>query len=139
MDMDTLTTSIVAAITAGAATGTTDIVKKSVADGYAALKGLLRKKFGANSQVVDAMDKLQAKPDSAGRREMLAEEIKELRADEEPELLAAARGLLELIKAMPNGEQHIQQVAKGTGIAQASSGGTASVNIYGPAGSKNDV
>ena len=137
--MDPLTTSIIAAITAGAATGATDVAKKAIADGYDALKGLIKKKFGGNSQVVDAMDKLQAKPDSAGRRETLAEEIREIKAAEQPELLAAAGSLLELIKAMPNGEQHIQQVAQGTGIAQASGGSTASVNIYAPAGSKNDV
>src|SRR6476469_354838 len=87
VNMDTLTTSIVAAITAGAVRGTTDIAKKSIADGYDAIKGLIKKKFGGNSQVLDAMDKLQLKPDSAGRRETLAEEIKEIKADEVPELL----------------------------------------------------
>jgi hypothetical protein len=137
--MDPLTTSIVAAITAGAVRGTTDIAKKSIADGYDAIEGLIKKKFGGNSQVLDAMDKLQAKPDSAGRRETLAEEIKEIKAAEEPELLAAAGSLLELIQAMPNGEQHIHQAAQGTGIAQASGGSTANVNIFAPTGSKNDV
>lgn len=137
--MDPVTTAIVTAITAGVATGSTDAAKKAVVDSYEGLKALIKRKFGGNSEVVDAINKLETKPDSAGRREVLAEEIREIKAAEAPDLMAAAMSLLELIKAMPNGEQHIQQVAKGTGIAQASSGGTASVNIYGPAGSKNDV
>jgi hypothetical protein len=35
-----------------------------------------------------------------------------------------------MIKAMPQGERHIQ-MAHGNGIAQADRGGTASVTIYG--------
>jgi Het-E N-terminal domain len=137
--MDPITTAIVAAITAGAATGATDVAKKTIVDGYEALKALVKKKFGGNSEVADAIEKLQTKPDSAGRRETLAEEVKASKAAEEPDLLAAARLLLESIKGMPNGEQHIQQVAQGTGIAQASGGSSATVNMYGSPGKKNDA
>jgi hypothetical protein len=136
--MDPISTAIVAAITAGATTGATDIAKKAIVDGYVALKALVKNKFGGNSEVVDAIEKLQAKPDSAGRRETLAEEIKATRASEEPDLLAAAKSLLEIIRAMPNGEQHIQQ-ARGVGIAQASGGSSATVNMYGLPGKKNDA
>jgi hypothetical protein len=99
---------------------------------------LIKRKLGANSDVVEAMENLQGKPESVGRRETLAEEVKASKASEEPELLSAAKSLLDLIKALPNGEQHVAQVAHGTGIAQASGGSTATVNIHN-AGRKNDA
>jgi len=127
--MDPVTIAIIAALSAGAASGVTDVAKKAIVDGYEGLKALLKKKFGSNSDAADALDKLEAKPDSAGRRETLAEELKAVNASSEPELLGAAQALLELIKALPQGEQHIQ-VAQGTGIAQADRGGAATVKIF---------
>jgi hypothetical protein len=44
-------------------------------------------------------------------------------------LLAASNALLQIIRSLPHGEQHIQQIAHGIGIAQASGGSTATVNI----------
>jgi hypothetical protein len=136
--MDPLSTAIVAAITAGAATGTTDIAKNTIVDSYGALKALIKKKLGGKSEVVDAIEKLEAKPDSPARREILAEEINVAKAGEEPDLLAAARSLIEIIKALPNGEQHIQQ-ARGIGIAQASGASSATVNMYGLPAKNNDA
>jgi hypothetical protein len=135
--MDPVTVAIIAALSAGAKSGVTDAAKKAIVDGYEGLKALLKKKFGSNSDVADAIDKLQAKPDSPGRRETVAEELKAANADAQPELLCAAESLLELIKALPQGEQHIQ-VAHGTGIAQADRGSTATVKIFGLPSKKND-
>ena len=130
--MDPITAAIVAALSAGAASGATDVAKKMIVDGYEALKSLLKKKFGGNSDAADALDKLQAKPDSEGRQKTLAEELGAENAASDPELMIAARSLLELVKALPHGEQHILHVAKGANIAQASGGSTATVtrNIY---------
>src|SRR3954454_3817299 len=100
--MDPVTTAIVTAITAGVATGSTDAGKKAIVDSYEGLKALVKKKFGGNSEVVEAINKLETRPDSAGRREALAEQIREIKAAEEPDLKAAAMSLLELIKAVPN-------------------------------------
>jgi hypothetical protein len=136
--MDPLSTAIVAAITAGAATGTTDIAKSTIVDSYGALKALIIKRLGGKSEVVDAIEKLEAKPDSPARRETLAEEVNAAKAGEEPDLLAAAGSLIEMIKALPNGEQHIHQ-ARGIGIAQASGGSSATVNIYGLPAKNNDA
>jgi hypothetical protein len=135
--MDPISTAIIAAIAAGATTAATDVAKSAIVDSYGALKSLIQKKLGPNSEVVDAIEKLQTKPDSAGRRETLKEEIKASNAGEEPELLAAAKVLVEIIKASPNGEQHLQQ-ARGIGIAQASGGSSASVTIYRGHGGRDD-
>jgi hypothetical protein len=65
------------------------------------------------------------------RRQMLAEELKTIKSTSDPELITAAQSLLALIKALPQGEKHIQ-VAQGTGIAQADRGSTATVTMHAP-------
>jgi hypothetical protein len=126
--MEPITAAIIAALTAGAASGVTEAAKKAISDGYSGLKALINKKFGGKSDVTDAIEKLQAKPESPGRQQTLAEELKATNASADPELLSAAQSLLELIKTLPQGEQHIQN-AVGTGIAQADRGSIASVNF----------
>ena len=137
--MDPVTLAIVAALSAGAASGATEVAKQANADGYEALKFQLKKKFGSNGAPADAIDKLQATLDSPARREMLAKELNAVNAAADPELLGAAQSLLELVRALPQGEQYIQQVAQGTGIAQASRGSTATVSMYGTPGKKDDA
>lgn len=129
--MDPITTAIVAAIAAGAASGATEVGKKTIVDAYGALKAFLTKKFGADGDLVDAIDKLEKKPGSAGRKEMLKEEVAAAEADQDPEVLAAAQALLDKIMAQPGGEQHVQ-TAIGSYIAQADRGGTATVKVNHP-------
>jgi hypothetical protein len=121
---------IIAALSAGAASGATDVTKKAITDAYNGLKALIKRKFGDNKRVSDAIDSLQANPESEGRRLVLAEELNGVKAGAEPELLNAAQSLLELVRALPQGGQYIQS-AQGTGIAQASGGSTASVTMAG--------
>jgi hypothetical protein len=134
--MEPITTAIIAALTAGAAGGLTEATKKSINDAYSGLKALIEKKFGAKSDVTDAIEKLESKPESLGRQQTLAEELKATNVSADPKLLGAAQSLLELIKALPQGEQHIQS-AVGTGIAQADRGSTASVSFVPPPTEKN--
>jgi hypothetical protein len=117
--------------------GVSDITKKAIVDGYNGLKALVTKKFGTNNEATTAIEKLEAKPDSAGRQQTLAEELQASGASADPELLTAAQSLLELIKNLPTGEQHIQH-AVGTGIAQADRGSTASVT-FGATMTKKDT
>jgi hypothetical protein len=98
---------------------------------YQGLKSLIKKKFGDHSDVVEAIDKLEAKTDSDGRKQTLAEELKAINPAVDPDLLSAAQSLLALINALPQGEKHIQ-VAHGTGIAQADRGSTATVTTHAP-------
>ena len=97
--MDLVTTAIITALSAGAVAGLTDTVKTAVIDSYNKLKGLLTKKHGASSEVVQAIDKLEAKPESQGRREMLAEEIGAIKAEQDEEIVAAANQVLVLVKS----------------------------------------
>lgn len=135
--MDSVTQAIIAALSAGIAGGLTDNAKKAIVDGYEGLKSMVKKKFGSNNEISEAIEKLQAKPESPGRRATLAEEIKTSNAAADNGLLAAAQSLLELIKALPNPELHMQ-VAQGTGIAQADRGSSATVTISDTVGGKNN-
>lgn len=128
MSTDLVVNAIAEALAVGALAGATDAAKKAIADGYDGLKSLLKKKFGAESEPVAALSKLEAKPDSEGRKLTLSEELDSAGAASDGELIAAAQALLELIRALPQGEKNIQ-VAIGQGIAQASHGSTASVTI----------
>ena len=126
--MEPFTTSILSALVAGAAAGATEAGTKLVVDGYGALKAALRAKFGADSDLADAVAGLEKHPESDGRKQILDEEIVAAKAGEDPELVALARALLDRIESQPGGAQHIQK-AVGSYIAQADRGGTATVTV----------
>lgn len=105
--MDPITTAIVAALSAGAASAITDTTKTAITDGYNKLKGLLTKKFGANSDVVQAIAQLEAKPESANRKGMVQEEIAAVKIMQDDEILAAAKHLLTLVQPQQAGQGKI--------------------------------
>jgi hypothetical protein len=126
--MEPVTTIVLSALVAGAAAGVGEVGKKLVVDGYEALKAALRAKFGADSDLADAVAGLEKHPESDGRKQILDEEIVAAKAGEDPELVALAQALLDRIESQPGGAQHIQN-AVGNYIAQADRGGTANVNV----------
>lgn len=95
--MDPITTAIVAALSAGAVNGLTEASKTAVIDAYHTLKDLLTKKFGTSSEVVQAIDRLEAKPESAGRQETLQEAMVAVNAEQDHEVLVAAKHVLTLV------------------------------------------
>jgi hypothetical protein len=128
--MDPITTALVTALTAGATSGLTDIAKKAIEDGYSGLKSLVHTKFGQESKLSQAVEELEAKPKSDGRKTTLAEEMEDSGAASDKELLASAQALLKLMEGLPKIERNVQ-IAKGSGIAQAQGGSTASATISG--------
>jgi hypothetical protein len=131
MTPDIVANAIVAALSAGAVAGATDTAKSAIADAYNGLKSLIKNKFGGDRDVAEAIAKLEAKPDSGARKEVLAEELKAVNSASDSELVSATQSLLSLIKALPQGEKHIQ-VAHGTGIAQADCGSSATLTMHAP-------
>jgi hypothetical protein len=101
--MDPITTAIVAAASAGAISGLTEASKTAVTEAYRKLKALLTKKFGGESDVVHAVNEVEAKPDSAGRKATLQEEVAAVKADQDQEVLHTAQALLQLFQASPEG------------------------------------
>ncbi|MEO0928826.1 MAG: hypothetical protein AAFY63_23565, partial [Cyanobacteria bacterium J06643_13] len=76
--MDIITTAIIAAL-AG-------LSKDAINDSYKALKSALKQKFGSKSDVVDAVEGLEKKPDSKGRQTTLQEEIESSQVNEDSEI-----------------------------------------------------
>lgn len=120
---------ILAAISATVATGAGQAVGENIVnDAYAKLKSVLQRKFGSDSDMVESIEKLEAKPESRGRKVTLEEEVEASGADRDPEVREAAQELLDRLRAQPGGEQHIQN-AVGNYIAQADRGSTAEVRV----------
>ena len=126
--MDPITTAIIAAAAAGVASSAGEVGQQAVRDAYNGLKVLLKQKFGAGD-LVEAVDKVEQKPDSEGRRAMLQEEVATAQAYQDPELKQAAETLLAQMEQEPQLAHYVKQIAVGNYIAQASHGGTASINV----------
>ena len=131
--MDTITTAIVAAIAA--------ISSNAIKDSYSALKALLKKKFGEKSDLVEAVNKLEAKPQSEARKATVQEEVEAAKANDDHEIVQLAQSLLEKLKEHPSGQQVINQTISQSQVkyAATSGTGTASIsNINDNAASKDD-
>lgn len=121
-------TAIVAALSTGLTAGVGKAGEDALADAYQALKTTLKRRFGDEDAVVEAVDVLEKKPESESRKGMLREEVDRAAVDQDPEVLDMAQKLLEQIEAQPGGEQHVQY-AKGSYIAQADRGSSATVDV----------
>ena len=130
--MDPITTAIIAAASAGIVTGLGQASQQGVQDVYNALKAVLKRKFGDGSDLVDAVEKVEEKPQSEARQALLQEEVETSGAAQDPEVKEAAETLLAEMQAVPTLAQYVHQIATGSYIAQASHGGTASVNVNRP-------
>jgi hypothetical protein len=85
-------TLILAALAAGAASGAGDTAAQAVKDGYAGLKALLKRKFAGNAKAEETLAEHEADPDTYEKP--LAKQLKETRADQDAEILAAAEQLV---------------------------------------------
>ncbi|MBE9037578.1 hypothetical protein [aff. Roholtiella sp. LEGE 12411] len=104
--MDIITTAIVAALA--------NLSKEAIKDSYNALKAALKKKFGSESELVDAVDKLEKKPDSEARKAIVQEEVEVAKVNNDPSLLQLAQNLLDKIKEQPEGQEIINQTQTNT-------------------------
>ena len=130
--MDPITTAIIAAVAAGAAKSAGEVVQQGIVDAYNGLKALITRTFGADSDVADAVTKVETDPQSQARQAVLAEEVAKAGADQNPEITAAAEALLEKLGQLPDGRTLINQVATGNYIAQAAQHSTATVTVNAP-------
>ena len=118
--MEPITTALIAALG--------KLAEPAVKDAYEGLKTLIARKLGAKNPVLDAVDSLEKKPDSAGRRETLNEEVTGSAASADAEIVAAARALLENVQKHGGGPQIVQQNVTGNRNIFS---GTGDINIGG--------
>ena len=117
--MEPITAAIVAVLTS--------LAKPAAQDAYDALKKIIVRKFGSKPEVIEAVEQLEKKPDSPGRRETLQEEIVSSGAAQDEELLAAAQALSNCVKSQSGSTVH--QIV--TGDRNIFSG-TGDIQIGGP-------
>ena len=132
-------TLIVAALVAGAATGSKDIAGSAVRDAYNGLKALLIKRFrnkaaaqptavGASAvDPVAVLEAYEATPD--GSNVPLEDALKHAGADHDEEILAAAKGLLELADPQGAAAGKYQVDLRGAQGVQVGDRGQMTVNI----------
>ncbi|MGH7944221.1 MAG: hypothetical protein ACREH8_00880 [Opitutaceae bacterium] len=118
--MEPITTALVAALG--------KLAEPAVRDAYEGLKALIVKKLGAKHAVVNAVENLEKKPESSGRRETLGEELAESAAAADAGIVAAARALLENVQKHGGGQAGVKQTV--TGDRNIFSG-TGDINIGG--------
>ncbi len=121
--MDTITAAIIA--------GLAGLSKDAINDSYNALKSALKNKFGSDSDLIDAVDKLEKKPDSQGRKVTLLEEVETASVNEDADLIKLAQTLLDKVKEQSSGQKNIT-----VGNVEASGDGSVAIgNFEGQAGS----
>ena len=128
--MDPITTAIVAALA--------NLSKDAVKDGYNALKAALTKKFGDESDLVDAVNKLEKSPDRDDRKATVQAEAKIAKVNDDPEILKLAQDLIDKIKEQPGGQQIITQNISNVKYAATSSLGNASISSITEYGTSKD-
>ncbi len=100
--MDPITL-IVTALVSGLTAGLTAAAQSAVKDSYEALKAALQKKTENAPAARQALETVIAKPESKPRQEVLAEELRELKAAEDEHLLQLAKQLLAQVQPQPGG------------------------------------
>ena len=105
--MDPITTAIVLALG--------KLGENVILDSYNALKAAIAYKCGLNSNIVKAIDELEKKPDSTGRKETLKEEIAASKVSRDDEILNVAKSLLDKIEAQSDGKQTTQGIQRVVG------------------------
>ncbi|HMR67052.1 MAG TPA: tetratricopeptide repeat protein [Anaerolineae bacterium] len=98
--MDRIVTAIVAAL-ANQNLGSDTLANPRTAAIYQTLKTTLAQKYGPQSDLVEALQFLEKKPKSSGRRAALHEEIAAVHAEQESDLLTLAADLLASVKPRP--------------------------------------
>ncbi len=119
--MDPITQAIVLGVAGNLAT-------EALKAAYKSLKDALTAKYGEKSNLVDAVNKLESKPDSENRRGVVREEVEEVQADKDPELVRLANDLLSQLNEQPGGIAGIVQNVSNVKYAATSGTGSATVS-----------
>jgi internalin A len=96
--MDPITGAIVAGLVSGAA-------EDLAAQAYQTLTAAIKKKHGKDSDLAEAVEKLEQRPESVGWREELETQVQATDAARDPELLALAERLITALEETRAGQQ----------------------------------
>jgi hypothetical protein len=132
--MDPISLAIITALTAGVASGVTKAGETLIGDAYQTLKAALIKKFGSGSKTVQAVQALEAKPNSERAQKKLSESMAEQRGNYDKELLRLASRLTQTInRVTQTAGDHAIQIGAGntvSGVVAQSFQGNVTTNYY---------
>lgn len=112
---------ILAALTAGAIAGTTDVAGAAVKDTYKALVSLVTKKIGSNKEAKSHLDKYLK--DSETWEKSVKKAIQESKIDKDDQVIKLARELLELVKSnQASSENYVEINGNVQGLIQENKG-----------------
>jgi hypothetical protein len=121
--MDPITIAMVAALGSGVLGGTADVGKSLIVDAYGALKDAIKRRCGADSQASTAVAAVEGDPEFEGGHALLSRALTKAGADKDPDLLALAAMLEELVAAQSGGASFIGHVSGGN-VVQGGQGHT---------------
>jgi hypothetical protein len=101
VNVDPVTTALITALGS--------LSQEVIKDAYAAFKAALQDKFGVQSQLVDAVNSLEEKPESKARQAVVQEEVASSGASQDSELVGLANRLREELDRLPNSKVDIKQ------------------------------
>lgn len=101
--MDPITAAILGALATGLAGGLGDVCKKMITDSYEAIKSVITNKLGKNHKVVDAIEKLETKPNSVELQQNLRKEIESAKIAEDDEIKQLSKSLVDYLETIPEG------------------------------------
>ena len=107
--MDPITGAIIAAVTAGVASGATEVGKKVIVDAYTTLKIAIEKKFGQDSKIAEAVATVEEEPGFEPNQQALAGRVEQEDADEDEELQQLAQELLRVLEETPQGKDALNK------------------------------
>ena len=119
--MDPITTAIILGVAGNFAT---DALKAS----YKSLKDALTKKHGQDSELVDAVNKLEKTPDRDDRKATVQAEVEIAKANDDQELVKLAQDLLNQLKDQPGGIPNINMTVSNVKFAATSATGNATIS-----------
>ncbi len=126
-----VTVAIIAAVTAGVASGAGQVASQAMVDAYSALKEALKTRFAAHDDLTRAVDDVERHPQSMGYQRVLDEQITESGAGADPVVLESAQRLRDALGLSASGAGD-RQTAIGADIAQADHASTAQVTHHAP-------
>ena len=111
--MDPLS-ALLAAIVAGAIEAAKPTAAQLVKDTYNGLKGLIARKLGKAATQISSVEE---KPESAGRQQVLKEELEEASVDKDAEVMQAVQALVDALKQhAPASVSNITNIESGGGL-----------------------
>lgn len=99
--MDIITEAIIA--------GVANLSKDAIKDSYNTLKSALNKKFGSDSEVVDAVNKLEKTPHRDDRKATVKAELEIAKVHDDVQIVSLAKDLLDKLKEKSGEQQTINQ------------------------------